>query len=290
VCILALGYYCFATVSADDEAAILQDCFVEVEPTSSHNTIFSIIDPCGHVLLRLKCDSRSSAEKWLSALEDAGLRVTPAASAPTQEAESHAVAAADHAKPPHHLSAAAVAAVASQSTFAGDASTTNRIESEPGTPKTQQQQQQERWEAYSTDSELPEMPVGVRRGGRPPVYRRHLELGQAVAMPAYAGEVARGAAPAHSNSSSSRNVLGYTNAGGGQRAQAARQQSKREIKGTEGVRPGGAAGAQRSPMVGSTPVHVSSRYSYLSSDGIWAAKHDGLLNLAIVILIVTNFR
>jgi hypothetical protein len=53
---------------------------------------------------------------------------------------------------------------------------------------------------------------------------------------------------------------------------------------------GGGVSSVRSPMVGSTPLHVVSRYSYLSSDGVWTAKHYGLLNLAIVILIVTNFR
>jgi hypothetical protein len=43
-------------------------------------------------------------------------------------------------------------------------------------------------------------------------------------------------------------------------------------------------------MSGSTPVHTAIRYSYLSSDGIWLAKHDGLLNLCIIILVATNFR
>lgn len=43
-------------------------------------------------------------------------------------------------------------------------------------------------------------------------------------------------------------------------------------------------------MSGSTPVHTSVRYSYLSSDSIWLAKHDGLLNLAVIILIAANFR
>lgn len=48
--------------------------------------------------------------------------------------------------------------------------------------------------------------------------------------------------------------------------------------------------ASRPPMSGSTPVHTAVRYSYLSSDGVWLAKHDGLLNLSIIILIITNFR
>jgi hypothetical protein len=51
-----------------------------------------------------------------------------------------------------------------------------------------------------------------------------------------------------------------------------------------------AASASRPPMSGSTPVHTAVRYSYLSSDGVWLAKHDGLLNLSIIILIITNFR
>jgi hypothetical protein len=57
-----------------------------------------------------------------------------------------------------------------------------------------------------------------------------------------------------------------------------------------GAAGGSAGGAARPPMSGSTPVHTAIKYSYLSSDGIWLAKHDGLLNLCIIILIVTNFR
>jgi hypothetical protein len=47
---------------------------------------------------------------------------------------------------------------------------------------------------------------------------------------------------------------------------------------------------QRPPMSGSTPVHTSSRFSYLSSDGVWAAKHEGLFNLGMVILLAANCR
>lgn len=47
---------------------------------------------------------------------------------------------------------------------------------------------------------------------------------------------------------------------------------------------------QRAPMSGSTPVHTSSRFSYLSSDGVWAAKHEGLFNLGMVILLAANCR
>lgn len=50
------------------------------------------------------------------------------------------------------------------------------------------------------------------------------------------------------------------------------------------------SGAARPPMRGSTPVHTATKYSPLSSDGVWIAKHAGLLNLGVVILISTNLR
>jgi hypothetical protein len=47
---------------------------------------------------------------------------------------------------------------------------------------------------------------------------------------------------------------------------------------------------KRSPMGGSTPVYTCTRGSYLSSDGVWAAKHDGLLNLGLLLLVIGNLR
>lgn len=43
-------------------------------------------------------------------------------------------------------------------------------------------------------------------------------------------------------------------------------------------------------MLGSTPVHTCSRFSPLSSQGVWAARHEGLFNLAMIILVVTHAR
>eukprot|EP00877_Chromochloris_zofingiensis_P001860 jgi/Chrzof1/11675/Cz06g05010.t1 len=122
---------------------------------------------------------------------------------------------------------------------------------------------QDRWEVSSTDSELPEH---IRRPRK-----RHSR--------ALAG------APVDSTSSS-------TSAGGDNITSS----SGAAAAGGEvcSVRPGHVTNPHtnvtRPPMVGSTPVHTSARYSYLSSDGVWAAKHDGLWNLAMVIIVVTNFR
>ena len=43
-------------------------------------------------------------------------------------------------------------------------------------------------------------------------------------------------------------------------------------------------------MLGSSPVHVRSCYSYLSSERMWHENHSGLYNLATVILVAANFR
>lgn len=43
-------------------------------------------------------------------------------------------------------------------------------------------------------------------------------------------------------------------------------------------------------MLGSTPVHTCSRWSYLSSERQWRENHTGLYNLAAVVLVATNFR
>jgi hypothetical protein len=60
---------------------------------------------------------------------------------------------------------------------------------------------------------------------------------------------------------------------------------------------GGAAGAgggptrpERGPMLGSSPVHTSFRFSLLSSERAWHEKHTGLYNLAFIILVLSNFR
>ncbi|GIM06446.1 hypothetical protein Vretimale_10762, partial [Volvox reticuliferus] len=54
-----------------------------------------------------------------------------------------------------------------------------------------------------------------------------------------------------------------------------------------GNRPGG---PERGPMFGSTPVHTACRFSLLSSERVWYEKHTGLYNLALIILVLTNFR
>lgn len=51
-----------------------------------------------------------------------------------------------------------------------------------------------------------------------------------------------------------------------------------------------AGGPERTPMLGSTPVHTSCRYSLLSSERAWHEKQTGLYNLALIIIVVTNFR
>lgn len=117
---------------------------------------------------------------------------------------------------------------------------------------------QDRWEASSTDSELPERPREMRRAsvlleGHDAISQASGESDSDTSLPrAQAPLSPRGppAAPAH-----------------------------------VGSPPHG-----RSPMTGSTPVHTISRFSYLSSDTMWVAKHDGLLNLGMVILVAANFR
>uniref|UniRef100_A0A7R9VM43 O-acyltransferase n=1 Tax=Chlamydomonas euryale TaxID=1486919 RepID=A0A7R9VM43_9CHLO len=77
----------------------------------------------------------------------------------------------------------------------------------------------------------------------------------------------------------------------------------RSAPGTAGADTGAAA-AQRAPgspppsharqmrpdMLASTPVHVSVKFSYLSSERMWHEKHSGLYNLAAVILVAGNIR
>ncbi|GFR48230.1 hypothetical protein Agub_g10091, partial [Astrephomene gubernaculifera] len=46
----------------------------------------------------------------------------------------------------------------------------------------------------------------------------------------------------------------------------------------------------RGPLLGSTPVHTAGRFSLLSSERVWHEKHTGLYNLALIILVLTNFR
>lgn len=148
-----------------------------------------------------------------------------------------------------------------------------------------------RWEACSTDSELPEVSHALARTAaaarpfRPPGRQQaHPSSAAAAAAAAVAEATTRGAhgvscyqiiedevtsKPSHASAADDKP---------GRRGHRSRQ---------------GAADStapSRPPMVGSTPVHTVARYSYLSSDGVWTAKHDGLLNLGIIILVATNFR
>jgi hypothetical protein len=272
---------------------------------------FRIVEPGGHLLLWLSTDSRASAEAWVSALDAAGLFVLPPGEA---------------APPPPPLSPSpsrdARPGASGSGGGGGGAGIGGRRRG--GTPGRQQQQD---WEACSTDSELPEPPSHRRQGasgsggggggalsfpggalataGVPPV-RGRVPWGRPPPSPSGAGEApgalfdaAAPAAPAARVSGtgqpSAATAAAAAAAGLPPSSAAAAAAAARRSAGGQG--PGGGAGGggaeakpPRPPMSGSTPVHTITRYSFLSSDGVWAARHDGLLNLAMIILVVSNLR
>lgn len=132
------------------------------------------------------------------------------------------------------------------------------------------QTQQDRWEACSTDSEVPELHATSRARGGP--------------------AAAAGAGGQHGAARRVGGARGISSNPMSPQPEVSGAASENGAASTATGAAGGGVSSVRSPMVGSTPLHVVSRYSYLSSDGVWTAKHYGLLNLAIVILIVTNFR
>jgi hypothetical protein len=154
-----------------------------------------------------------------------------------------------------------------------------------------------RWEASSTDSELPE-PMS-----KSPTYRRHKALQQQL-LDQQHQQLQTATMQQASTAAASAMAAGVAAATSGRRPASSQHQNLQPARST-GPSPGAssvqlqrqgsaprvpAASASRPPMSGSTPVHTAVRYSYLSSDGVWLAKHDGLLNLSIIILIITNFR
>lgn len=141
-----------------------------------------------------------------------------------------------------------------------------------------------RWETCSTDSELPE--VVPRKSTKHKAARRPMHPSAAAAAAAHHSNTTAAAAAAA--------VAEATTAGAAAAADTAEVSSRAGAGG--GAPDRGAAvgrsegGASRPPMLGSTPVCTQTRYSYLSSDGIWRSRHDGLLNLGIIILVAANFR
>lgn len=148
-----------------------------------------------------------------------------------------------------------------------------------------------RWEACSVDSELPDAPLSAAlrfaaaaQPSRPPARPKAHPSSAAAAAAAAVAEATttgtHGHSMAHFCAATAEDATSKPSGIGAARATSA------AVK--QGV--SGPPATLRPPMVGSTPVHTIARYSYLSSDGVWTAKHDGLLNLGIIILVATNFR
>jgi hypothetical protein len=248
---------------------------------------FRIVEPGGHLLLWLSTDSRASAEQWVAALDAAGLIVL----APGEKAP---------APPPSPAGRGGGSTSAASPGSTGGSAVSRRA-------RQRQQQQQHEWEACSTDSELPEPPAGRPGGGgstggggmsgggaqharapRAPLGRPPLAPGAGdgasfldAAAPAAATARVANAATAAAADAGDADVA----------ATPPRRAAGRESSGAPGGRKSAAdAKPTRPPMSGSTPVHTITRYSFLSSDSVWAARHDGLLNLALIILVVSNLR
>ncbi|KAF8065886.1 DGAT1C [Scenedesmus sp. PABB004] len=251
----------------------VQGCLIELEESGgSRSWRFRVLEPGGNVLLRVATDNRAAAERWLGALEAAGLRVLP-----QQEPGRSAPASSGGGGLASPRSGAAY----------------------------NDRRQQDRWEACSTDSELPDLPskpgpAGRPRLGRPPL-PPSVTAATAAAAVAEATVASSGVAAAARRGDDSDGEVssrpggsrGAHRRGGGGAAAGAAGAPRIEPQaggGGAGGDAGSGGGAARPPMVGSTPVHTCARYSYLSSDGVWSAKHDGLLNLGIIVLLATNFR
>jgi hypothetical protein len=265
---------------------------------------FRIVEPGGHLLLWLSTDSRASAEQWVAALDAAGLFVLP----PGETAPLPSPPPSLSPSPSREARGSGGAAGAAAG---GAAAGARRRAGTPG------RQQQHDWEACSTDSELPEPPSrrhgasGSGGGGSGPGYahsgggapvRGRVPWGRPPPSPSGLGEspgalfdaAAPAAAAARVSNTGHPAAAAAAAAAGLPPSGAAAAAAARRSAGGVGAGPPGAAGADakppRPPMSGSTPVHTATRYSFLSSDGVWAARHDGLLNLAMIILVVSNLR
>ncbi|KAI8469478.1 MAG: MBOAT, membrane-bound O-acyltransferase family-domain-containing protein [Monoraphidium minutum] len=243
---------------------------------------FRVVEPGGHLLLWLSTDSRASAEQWVEALDHAGLVVLPPGESAPPPADSPG------------------APRASGGGGGGGGARRRRRRQQ------QQQQRQRDWEACSTDSELPEVPGAAGHwharapppSGTPPV-RGTVPWGRPPSAPPPPGAalLLDAAAPA----AGLARVAPAPPSPGGAPASASPPSPSDGPADTASECGGGGGGGDvaasaalrkppRPPMSGSTPVHTATRYSFLSSDGVWAARHDGLLNLAMIILVVSNLR
>ncbi|KAG2448405.1 hypothetical protein HYH02_006297 [Chlamydomonas schloesseri] len=307
--------------SPRDEISVLS-CFVAWEGLRAGRFwAFSVLDSGGSLLVRLAALNRDAAERWLAALEAAGCvredsLMPPEGPKGSVEARIRSAAAgalvrswsAPAPPPPPQPDAAGGLSTSPppSSGCGGSADVLAAPLSDTAVPR-----------AASASAGAPASAAASAAGAAGGRGRKDQRQGGGAAGAGGGGGrrggAANGGAATAEPSSPAAAAAGAAGGGGG--AAAERSAGSGGVSSTPppprrslGGRPlGGAAGGgaaagagahgaggpkgpERGPMLGSSPVHTSCRFSLLSSERAWHEKHTGLYNLAFIILVLSNFR
>jgi len=255
------------------EEMSVMGCQVEWEGSVGHRWAFSIIDPSGGTRLRLSTMSESVAFKWLSSLEAAGCTRMTMAGVHTRSRSqsgplSDVLSGTRGTKTTRSSMELRCSASASSS---GAAAAVDKPA--PGLSASAVLQ-------HGVAHRPSPSQVVLAVGGSGPVADVRIKTPR----PSASGrlvDTATGSSPAAVMASSElRSAPGTAGADTG--AAAAQR--------APGSPPPSHARQMRPDMLASTPVHVSVKFSYLSSERMWHEKHSGLYNLAAVILVAGNIR
>lgn len=281
----------------------IEGCAVTVVPLSIGGArdgpvAFVIVDPSGLTLLQLRSDSRLDAINWLSAFQDQGCAVTGL----------EQLLLAQHQGPgdaPTPFAAAAAAAAVNGHGISADGGR--------GLSKLQSL----RWEKASEGDELPDhdlsafddVPALASVKSAPPVFRS--DSGAPLQQPPVSSGAGGGGGVAQRSSrlsqSSSRREQQPAAAGAGEVPGGAAGTPSEDGQQPPGSSSGSGtskglprsftrqrtvlkrSGGRRA-MLSYTPVHLAVKDSPLTFKETWSMRHEGILNLALVVLVCTNLR
>ncbi|GLI60498.1 hypothetical protein VaNZ11_002660, partial [Volvox africanus] len=297
-----LSYYRSAkdTAFSPREEFNILSCFVAWEGLRSGRFwTFSLLDSGGALMIRLATRNRDGAERWLAALEAAGCVRDDSLAPPHGPKGSVEASRRSYEDPALIRSHSAPSAVPRPRSSSGivsrEAITAAPVEA--ATPS-KKPSKRARVSAFTQPPSAPggaaatttttnnnnNTNSGILSGGRGAAGK-----GVATATVRLAnGHAATVLAAAPAGADTSPASPSATVMAAAEVASPLPLAQQQPVRRSLGNRPGG--GPERGPMFGSTPVHTACRFSLLSSERVWYEKHTGLYNLALIILVLTNFR
>ncbi|GIL55503.1 hypothetical protein Vafri_11070 [Volvox africanus] len=284
-----LSYYRSAkdTAFSPREEFNILSCFVAWEGLRSGRFwTFSLLDSGGALMVRLATRNRDGAERWLAALEAAGCVRDDSLAPPDGPKGSVEASRRSYEDPALIRSYSAPSAVPRPRSASGVVSG-DTAPVEAATPS-KKPSKRARVSATTQPPSAPGGAAATTTTGFLSVGRSAAGKGVATATVRLAnGHAATVLAAAPAGVDATPALPSATVTAAAEVASPPPLAQPQAVRRSLGNRPGG---PERGPMFGSTPVHTACRFSLLSSERVWYEKHTGLYNLALIILVLTNFR